>query len=76
MQEVEHSFMTVQGFLRRHCLALSDLLADDGRDFGAQQFDGVQQLIMRHGADAQLQQQAVMVEDAVLEQNLLNEVIR
>src|SRR5690606_5086142 len=48
----------------------------DRRDLGAEQLDRAKHLVMRDGADAELREEAPMTEDLVLEQDLVDDLLR
>src|SRR5690242_705921 len=51
-------------------------LAHGGGDLGAEQLDRVHDLRVRHRADADLREQALVTEDLVLEEDLLDDLLR
>ena len=61
--------------LRRLRAAAGDLLAHGGRDLGAVELDRVHDRVVRERADAELEQEAVVLEDRVLEQDLLDHLV-
>ena len=46
------------------------------RDLGTQQLDGSHDMLMRHGADGELSEEALMAEELVLEQDLVDDLLR
>jgi hypothetical protein len=52
------------------------LAADDGRHARAEELDGAHDPVVRHGADAELHQEAVVAEELVLEEDLLRHLLR
>lgn len=50
-------------------------MADDGGDFGAEEFDGVEDLFVGHGAEAELEEEAVVVEELVLVEDFFDDLV-
>src|SRR3954454_18800743 len=57
-------------------LAALDLAADDRRDLGAVELDRAHDARVRHRAHAELHEEAVVPEGLVLEENLLDHLLR
>lgn len=61
-------------FFRLHGLA--KLLADDRGNLCSEQFDGLQRVPVRQAAQIDLQQEAIMLEVAVLQHDLVDDFLR
>ena len=55
--------------------AFGDFGADDGSDFGAEEFDGLEDLVVGHGGDAELEEEAVVFEYGVLMENFFDDLV-
>src|SRR4051794_1783714 len=56
--------------------AACDRFAHDGRDLLAEELDRPHHLVVRHRADRDLQQEPLMPEDLMLEEDLVDHVLR